>query len=1314
MQRSEMLAFQEGEIWKTEGGVVAMMHESTAYINKILLELSDEISFEYDLATDTMLFSEKYKQVYRRKNKIVHFIKESTKRYVLLANSVSRLEDLKRVTNYGETTSFMQIQWPNKNGKYEWCEVVYRHIKGQDGSEKAVGIWRNIDRSKREQVMLKYQLVTEQMEGVENRVGIEQHIEKELKIADSMAALYLLDFDNMKQLKTTYGMLAVEELLHMYAKELLVHFHEDGLVGHLGSDKFVVYIRQVKDKEMAKILAKRMKKIISGLCENLHMNQAVTVTIGIALLQSPITYKEALEQVDAAVRYGKNNGKNQYVFFDEKVQEGKYLKLLTISKLEKNLGKSLGKLEKNKKIYDAGKIWPDLLECLYKNADIMENLEAVIAFVGKVFHLDKVMVWEYDTDQDTISNTLQWAKKGLHNTREQQQKINFKDSEINYVHNAEGLFYCTSLESMPPRMQEYAAREGFQALLEARVFGEADSCLGLIDFAMCHGRVWVQEEIDLLLLVSKVIGEVMRRKHMTEKMEQYYGNTRNILDNVVTGIFVIDQETKEIYYHNDALRLIFPCLVEQLKQGACKGLSQCSHCENTDCDNLQELCKKENHMGKDGFVIEDNKTGRAFELMSTKMLWENTRHAYIVTVNEHIDSPEELERKRRQEYLEKRYAFIYSHSCDCIFDIDVENDWYDLTIVNEGSQWPGLEKHGNYSKLVSSPAHNMIVEEDRTRFDQHFSLQALRQNIAQGEKLIVDSFVVKSRNGNLHSKEIRAFILEEDGRCNVVATYCDITEQRRNEMQMVLERQKLTRAVVNVYPIVISANVTTNEYVVMANEHAFMNLDNADTRLSAILLDFAMKLHPDDRDSFMAKFDREHMKNHFQTGKNKIGADVRFQKEGAYFWISIACIRIDNPLNEDLLVYIFVRNIDKQKTMQQNLKDALNAAERASDAKSEFLSRMSHEIRTPMNAIIGMAELAKNKVADARAMETYLTKIDDSAHYLLSLINNVLDMSRIESKKVVIEKKEFRMEELLETIGNIIIPQANAKGIRFEIQQAQSFSSTYIGDPLRLNQIFINLLSNALKFTAAGGTITLGIKESRQEGNASYIAFSVADTGEGMSQEFMQHMYEPFEQEYANSAEGMKGTGLGLSITKNLITLMNGHIKCKSQKGEGTTFLVELKLEKVDRFGGMWINHTNENKPVDKEEIKKLAGKRILMAEDNALNREIAVTMLEMLEMQVDCVENGDLAVQKILEMGSDYYDLILMDIRMPVKNGLDASADIRAIGTAYAKDIPILALSANAFEEDKTKAFANGMTDYLVKPIDINILNAMLVKYIQ
>ena len=160
--------------------------------------------------------------------------------------------------------------------------------------------------------------------------------------------------------------------------------------------------------------------------------------------------------------------------------------------------------------------------------------------------------------------------------------------------------------------------------------------------------------------------------------------------------------------------------------------------------------------------------------------------------------------------------------------------------------------------------------------------------------------------------------------------------------------------------------------------------------------------------------------------------------------------------------------------------------------------------------------------------------------------------------------------------------------------------------------------------------------------------------------------------------------------------------------------MVELKLEKVDRFGGMWINHTNENKPVDKEEIKKLAGKRILMAEDNALNREIAVTMLEMLEMQVDCVENGDLAVQKILEMGSDYYDLILMDIRMPVKNGLDASADIRAIGTAYAKDIPILALSANAFEEDKTKAFANGMTDYLVKPIDINILNAMLVKYIQ
>lgn len=1275
-----------------------MIHENDANINKILTELSDEISFEYDVASDTMLFSERYKSVYGRKNKIPHFYRECRKRDAISENTVVQLDELRRMIDYGDVNRYLQIQWPDKNEKYEWCEIVFRHVIDNAGNIKAVGIWRNIDRQKREQIMLKYQIATEDISGVQNRSGIEQLVGKELQFLElgETAALFLIDIDNMKQIQSTFGVLAAEELLRLFAKELLVHFHEDGIVGHLGSDKFLVYVRSVKEKDTAKILAKRMQKLLKSLSSRLNLNKEVTMCIGIALITESIPYKDALAEADIALRHGKNNGKNQYVFYSQNIHTERYIRKPT-----------LGRIDRNKKMYDAGKIWSDLLERLFNNGNNQQAIEDALELIGNLFRLDKIMVWEYVSEEGTVSNTIQWAREGIPNTKEHQQNIKFLDSEINYVHNSDGIFYCTGPESMPERMREYANWERIQSLLQARIIGDGDVCLGLIDFAVCQsGRVWVQEEVDLLLLMSKVIGEVIRRRQMSSKMEKYYRNTRNILDNVVTGIFVIDQDTKEIYYRNDAMTGLLSEVENQCETCILNVDKQKNNCL---IDSL-EKCQNDNK----GYVVRDEKTGRDYEVKFTRMLWENKKKAYIITVNEHLASAEELERKRKQEYLEKRYAFIYSHSCDCIFDIDVENDEYDVTVVREGAAWSGLEKHGTYSEMFIAQIEKSVAEEDKERVCSKFSLDALRNSVCRGDSLIMDSFVVYSRQDSLHSKEIRAFILEENGKRSVVATYCDVTEQRKKEMQDVLERQKLNQAVVSVYPVVFSVNVTQNELLVMANENNIESLNRLDTRVSNAVLEMAMHLHPEDRDRFMLTFDRENLRKRFSEGNHEIGIEFRFRfSDNNYHWVSIACIRIDNPLNEDLLIYLFARNIDSQKEMEQNLKDALNVAERASEAKSDFLSRMSHEIRTPMNAIIGMTEIAKTALDKPDSIANYLKKVEVSAQYLLSLINNILDMSRIESNKIVIEKKEFRMQYLLDNIKNIIAPQAKSKDITFSIEKKNAFDQAYIGDPLRLNQVLINLLSNALKFTDAGGSITLSVKENRREGRECYICFTVSDTGVGMSEEFMKNMYKPFEQENATSAQGMKGTGLGLSITKNLIGRMDGHIKCKSKKGEGTTFIVEIKMDTVNKVENLWTNDATEKATVDKQKLNLLVGKKILLAEDNELNQEIAVTMLEMLHIEVDCVENGDLAVQKFLEMGSFYYDMILMDIRMPVKNGLDATADIRAIHGKYAEEVPILAMSANAFAEDKAKAFANGMTDYIVKPIDIDLLNEMLLKYL-
>ena len=1279
-----------------------MAISNDSYIQKVFTELSDEIPFEYDITTDTMNFSEKYKSVYGRKNKIPHFLKNSRKDYAISANTVLRLEEFKKILDYGDMSRYIQIQWPDKYGKYEWCEIVFRHVIDSLGNVKVVGIWKNIDRQKREQVMLKHQVVTEDMEGVHNRIGIEEMVSKELNHIGlgELAALYLVDFDDMKQIRATYGMVAAEEVLQLFAKELLVHFHEDGIIGHLGSDKFLLYMGQIKDKDTAKILAKRIQKILKTLSKRLNLDMEVTACMGITMIDHTITYKDAVNEADFALHHGKNAGKNQFVFYSQSMQGEKYVK-----KLNKD------KNEKTKSIYDAGRIWPDLLEKLYKTESDRKGIRDAIAFIGNIFHLDKIHVWEYDMEHTTISNTIQWTKEGVVSTKKEGERILLSavDSGPIFHYNSDGIFYCSDVEKMSDEIKVYASLEQFKAFLQAHMEGD-DEQLGFITFGVCKGaRVWVQEEIDLLLLMSRVLGEVIRKRRMAGKMEAYYDNTKNVLDSVTSGIYVIDQETYELYYYNNVIEQVLPL---KKKSGTCYECfyERTEKCENCVLEQMQE--KNLSNMSTICKVFHSASSGKDLEFNAKKMLWENKNKAYIVAVNEHVESPEEAEKRRKQEYLEKRYAFIYSHSCDWIYDVDIDADTYEITVIDEKGVFEGLQKKGCYSSMIEEYVKKYLVAEDQERIMNKFSLQGLERSLKKNETTIIDNFYVFSRNGNLHCKEIRAFVLEDNNKRSVVATYCDITEQKRKETQELLERQKLNRAVLNVYPLMISANVTQNEYTLLSTENNQMRISINGNVFSSVVLDIAINLHPEDRDRFMVTFDRENMKKEFASGKMEISIELRqLYPDGSIHWISLMAIRIDNPLNEDLLIYLFGRNIDKQKEMEQSLKDALTTAERASVAKSDFLSRMSHEIRTPMNAIIGMNEIAKTVTDQPNSVKKYLDKIDASAHYLLSLINNILDMSRIESNKVVIEKKEFHLQEMLNNIQNIIGPQANAKGIYFTIEKKSNFDHAYMGDSLRLNQVLLNLLSNAIKFTDKDGRVTLSIKENRREGDESYLCFTVEDTGAGMSEEFMKNMYKPFEQENATSAQGMAGTGLGLSITKNLVTLMGGHMKAKSKKGEGTTFVVELKMDVVDKVQEMCITSQEIASPVNN--LNLLVGKRILLAEDNELNQEIAVTLLEMLHIKVDCVDNGDLAVQKFLEMGTFYYNMILMDIRMPVKNGLDATADIRAIKGKYAEEIPIVAMSANAFSEDKAKAFANGMTDYLVKPIDVDIMHSMLVKYL-
>lgn len=542
-------------------------------------------------------------------------------------------------------------------------------------------------------------------------------------------------------------------------------------------------------------------------------------------------------------------------------------------------------------------------------------------------------------------------------------------------------------------------------------------------------------------------------------------------------------------------------------------------------------------------------------------------------------------------------------------------------------------------------------------------------------------------------------------------------------------------------------------------------------------------------------------------------------------------------------------DIDDEKKMEEqlakqkiDLEDALAAAQHANRAKTTFLNNMSHDIRTPMNAIIGFTSLAAAHIEDIGKVQDYLAKITTSSNHLLSLINDVLDMSRIESGKVKIEEKETSLPEIMHDLKTIVQADVTAKQLEFYIDTADVVNEHVLCDKLRLNQVLLNLLSNAMKFTKPGGLVGVRIvqKANAPEGWAAYD-FQIKDTGIGMGREFLDHVFEPFERERTSTVSGIQGTGLGMAITKNIVDMMNGTIAVESEEGRGTTFTVSLQfktcagpvrqeaipelhglralvadddfntcssvtkmltvigmrpdwttsgkeavlrvqlateqgdeyavyiidwlmpdmngVEVVRRIRGIigmekpiiiltaydWSDIEQEAreagvtafcaKPIFLSELREILespfviqntedtaaeeavsfeGKKILLVEDNELNQEIAVEILQECGFCLDVADDGAVAVEMMKNAKAGQYDLILMDIQMPIMNGYEATREIRALDDPEIANIPIVAMTANAFDEDKKLALDAGMNGHIAKPIDVSMLMEVLREILQ
>lgn len=425
-------------------------------------------------------------------------------------------------------------------------------------------------------------------------------------------------------------------------------------------------------------------------------------------------------------------------------------------------------------------------------------------------------------------------------------------------------------------------------------------------------------------------------------------------------------------------------------------------------------------------------------------------------------------------------------------------------------------------------------------------------------------------------------------------------------------------------------------------------------------------------------------------------------------WFSTIFISYLFSLMISTSFYLYTSRKFQQQQYAIQLKESAEQARSANEAKTRFLFNMSHDIRTPMNAIIGFSGLLEQNLDNKEKAKGYLKKIQVSSNLLLKIINQVLEMARIESGTATLNLEPCNLSELFHSVNFVFESDVKKKGLHFQVDSKVQHHYAFC-DITKLQQIYLNIVSNAIKYTPADHAITVSVIEvpSHKENYARYI-FVCEDTGYGMSEEFLPHIFDEFTREHTSTENKISGTGLGLSIVKSMVDLMDGTIKVESIKGKGTKFTVDIALQIASK------EDFTEEQVMTKEIVNnEMKHKRILLAEDNDLNAEIAIEILKSEGYLVEHASHGQQCFEMLQNASDGYYDLVLMDIQMPFMNGYEACKEIRKMEDTQKANIPIIAMTANAFEEDKQMAMQAGMNDYVPKPMDMKILNPILQKYL-
>lgn len=785
-----------------------------------------------------------------------------------------------------------------------------------------------------------------------------------------------------------------------------------------------------------------------------------------------------------------------------------------------------------------------------------------------------------------------------------------------------------------------------------------------------------------------------------------------ILDSLqMTGVYVIREDDHKILYFNKRIKEVFPKVqtgipCHELWEGSC-----------VNCPLLIIGNQKESRS-----VKFNDPFGKAVDVTVTRILWEDAIPAFSIAVTPQADDRESTQKEAAYRQNDKQMAAIFRSAYSVMSVINLETGACDRIYLNKVGE-AGKICSGNYEHFYQMALDDVVFEEDKAYFAETFSIQNLRRKAEAVEDYA--EIICQFRMSLPQTKwtESHIYFIRRGKTVVVNMLGRDITGEKQKEAEQAREKIEKNHIIESMSSLFFAAYYLDLEMdtfrMVNQMEEVKDALKNARSCQEAFRTYAAMFVHPEDRESYLDVMDTAHMRECL-SGEHPFEA-VEYRRivheNGEIIdngWIRATVILSEMVGKEPRKVLYLAQDVTeskrKEESAQRILKEAYESAVYANASKSDFLSRMSHDIRTPMNAIMGMTAIAGAHLDDRERVADCLNKITVSSTHLLGLINDVLDMSKIESGKVDIVEEPFKLSDLMNNLLTMIRPVQQQKQHDLTLHMDKVVHESVIGDVMRLQQVFMNILGNAVKYTPPGGRIKIEVneKDSKVNGYGCY-EFIFSDNGIGMSDEFQSQIFEPFSRAEDSRVSKIEGTGLGMAIALNIVHKMNGNINIESKEGIGSRFTVTIFLKKQDRpqadAGNCLGTKGVQEKKIEnlKEDLsnQKFQGRRILLVEDNQLNREIAEEILGYTGVMVESVEDGKQALDKFIEMEAGYYDLIFMDVQMPVMNGYEATRAIRAAGRSDAREIPIVAMTANAFTDDVIASKQAGMNEHITKPLD-------------